>query len=75
MRSELAYASPSRVGVRQPVRDARGGGGLPRPWRGRPPPPLAGRVRPNYDSPREPSIANSGAFREDGRKNPSVGFL
>jgi len=47
MRSELAYASPSRVGVRQPVRDAGGpvppgaggaspapgGGGLPRPWR------------------------------------------
>ena len=24
MRSELAYASPSRVGVRQPVRDAGG---------------------------------------------------
>ena len=26
-------------------------------------------------SPSEPSLANSGAIRSDGRKNPSVGFL
>jgi|AntDeeMetagen134_2_1112570.scaffolds.fasta_scaffold01077_9 hypothetical protein len=29
----------------------------------------------NSDSPSEPSLANSGAIRSDGRKNPSVGFL
>ena len=29
----------------------------------------------NSDSPSESSLANSGAIRSDGRKNPSVGFL
>ena len=43
MRSELAYASPSRVGVRQPVRDA--GGPVP-PGAGEAPvPPGAGEAK------------------------------
>ena len=29
----------------------------------------------NSDSPSEPSLANSGAIRSDGRKNPTLGFL
>ena len=31
-----------------------------------------GQIRPNSDSPSEPSLANSGAIRSDGRKNPSA---
>ena len=31
-----------------------------------------GQIRPNSDSPSEPSLAKSGAIRSDGRKNPSA---
>ena len=68
MRSELGR---TREGGPRP---ARGGGGLPHGSAGVP----HGLAYANYeacansDSPSEPSLANSGAIRSDGRKNPSA---
>ena len=75
MRSELGRIWPppplAGRGPNPPASPAPGGTGW-RPSRGQLRRPVRGA---NSDSPSEPSLANSGAIRSDGRKNPSVGFL